>query len=149
MDGAWFARVRWRRRGAWLWPAFAALTVADGIIGHALPPTGETQTFVAAVLLGCGFNLIAVILLRRPLGALVRRARPDLPKLIARDYAGTAVVGVVSAALLVLLEQRGGCARRLVPLVHLGPDFVERLEAAEYVLFGNAASGRSRADPSG
>ncbi len=102
MDGAWFARARWRRRGAWLWPAFAALTVADGFIGHELPPSGETQTFIAAVLLGCALNLIGVILLRRPLGALVRRARPDLPKLIARDYAGTAVVGVVSAALLVV-----------------------------------------------
>jgi hypothetical protein len=100
MEGAWFARVRWRWRGAWLWPTFAALTVADGVIGHELPPIGDTQTFVAAVLLGCALNLIAVILLRRPLGALVRRARPDLPRDVAGDYAGTGVVVAVSLVLL-------------------------------------------------
>jgi hypothetical protein len=100
MEGAWFARVRWRWRGAWLWPTFAALTVADGFIGHALPPTGDTQTFVAAVLLGCALNLIGVILLRRPLGALLRRARSDLPREVAGDYAGTGVVLFVSIVLL-------------------------------------------------
>ncbi len=100
MDGALIARVRWRRRGAWLWPTFAGLTIADGLIGHALPPSGETQTFFAAMLLGSGLNLAAVVVLRAPVGALVRRARPDLPKLIARDYAGTAAVTAVTAALL-------------------------------------------------
>ena len=101
MEGAWLARVRWRWRGAWLWPTFAALTVADGVIGHELPPIGDTQTFVAAVLLGCALNLIGVILLRRPLGALLRRARGDLPRQVAGDYAGTGVVVMVSVVLLV------------------------------------------------
>jgi len=100
MEGAWFARVRWRRRGAWLWPTFAALTLADGVIGHQLPPTGDKQTFVAAALLGCAFNLIGVIVLRWPLGSLIRRVRRDLPRDIAKDYAGTAVVIMVSVALL-------------------------------------------------
>ncbi len=100
MEGAWFARVRWRRRGAWLWPTFAALTLADGIIGHELPPTGDKQTFVAAALLGCGLNLVGVILLRWPLGSLIRRARGDLPWEVAKDYAGTTVVMLVSVILL-------------------------------------------------
>ena len=100
MEGAWFARVRWRWRGAWLWPAFAALTVADGVIGHELPPIGDTQTFVAAALLGCALNLVGVILLRRPLGALLRRVRGDLPVQVAGDYAGTGVVMMVSVVLL-------------------------------------------------
>ena len=100
MEGAWFARVRWRWRGAWLWPMFAVLTVADGIIGHELPPIGDTQNFVAALLLGCALNLIGVILLRPPLGALLRRARSDLPREIAGDYAGTGVVVVISVVLL-------------------------------------------------
>jgi hypothetical protein len=52
------------------------------------------------VLLGCAFNLIGVILLRRPLGALLRRARPDLPREVAGDYAGTGVVIAVSLVLL-------------------------------------------------
>jgi hypothetical protein len=100
MEGAWFARVRWRWRGAWLWPTFAGLTLADGFIGHELPPSGDTQNFVAAALLGCALNLIGVILLRRPLGALVRRVRPDLPRVVAGDYAGTGVVVAVSVVLL-------------------------------------------------
>jgi hypothetical protein len=101
MEGAWFARVRWRWRGAWLWPTFAVLTLADGVIGHELPPFGDTQNFVAAALVGCALNLIGVILLRRPLGALVRRVRADLPREVAGDYAGTAVVIAISLVLLV------------------------------------------------
>jgi hypothetical protein len=100
MEGAWFARVRWRRRGAWLWPTFAALTLVDGVIGHELPPTGDKQTFVAAALLGCGLNLVGVILLRWPLGSLIRRVRGDLPWEVAKDYAGTTVVMLVSVILL-------------------------------------------------
>jgi hypothetical protein len=101
MDGAWLARTRWRRRGAWLWPSFAALTLADAVIGHQLPPAGDGQTLVAAGLLGCALNLIGVIVLSWPAGGLVRRVRPDLPAVVARDYGGTTVVLVVSIALLV------------------------------------------------
>ena len=100
MEGAWFARVRWRRRGAWLWPTFVALTLADGVIGSELPPSGDKQTFAAAALLGCGLNLIVVILLRWPVGSLIRRFRGDLPWDVAKDYAGTAVVTLVSVILL-------------------------------------------------
>jgi len=100
MDGAWLHRLRWRRRGAWLWPAFAALTVADAIIGHALPPMGDGETVVSAGLVALVVNLIAVILLSRPLGAVLRRKRGDLPSIVARDYAGTTIVGVVAAVLL-------------------------------------------------
>jgi hypothetical protein len=100
MDGAWVSRIRWRRRGAWLWPAFIALTVVDAVIGHLLPPVGEKQSVIAAALAGLVLNLIVVILLSRPLGVLIRRRRPDLPMLVARDYGGTTVVVLVSAALL-------------------------------------------------
>ncbi len=113
MDAAWVARARWRSRGAWLWPTFVGLTIADGIIGHALPPAGETQTLVAALILGCGLNLVTVVVLRAPVGALVRRVRPDLPKLIARDYAGMGMLGVVSAALLAI-----GLAHNSAVLAH-------------------------------
>lgn len=102
MDGAWLHRLRWRRRGAWLWPAFAALTIADAIVGHLLPPAGDGQTVVSAGLVALVLNLIAVILLSRPLGAAIRRARGDLPGIVARDYAGTTVVAVVAAGLLTM-----------------------------------------------
>jgi hypothetical protein len=100
MDGAWLARMRWRRRGAWLWPVLAIVTLADAVIGYALPPSGETQTPLAGALSGLVLNLIVVVLLSRPLGALLRRRRPDLPKVVARDYGGTVAVVAVAGALL-------------------------------------------------
>jgi hypothetical protein len=100
MGDGLLARVRWRRRGAWLWPAFIAATVADGLIGHLLPPAGESQRLVSALLIGLVLNLIAVILLSHPIGALMRRARGDLPMVVARDYGGTIVLFAVAGALL-------------------------------------------------
>lgn len=101
MDGVWLARMRWRRRGAWLWPTFMAMTLVDAVIGHLLPPAGQTQTLFAAALLGLLANLVAVVLLSRPLGVLLRKLRPDFPVVVARNYAGTAAILFVSAALLV------------------------------------------------
>jgi len=100
MEGAWLNRLRWRRRGAWMWPAFAALTIVDAFIGHALPVSGEGQRLLGAAIVAIVLNLMVVVLLSRPLGAIVRRVRGDLPTVVARDYAGTALVLIVSAVLL-------------------------------------------------
>ena len=106
MDGARLSdararlvRMRWRRAGAWLWPTFVVLIAADAVIGHELPPAGTTETLFAAGLLALVANLLAVLLLSRPLGGLLRRLRPDLPSVVARDYAGTLVVVAVTATL--------------------------------------------------
>jgi hypothetical protein len=100
MEGAWLVRMRWRYRGAWLWPTFIGATLVDGVIGHALPPAGDTQAVLAGVLAGLVLNLIAVLLFSRPLGALLRHFRGDLPVMVARNYAGTWAVLMVSVALL-------------------------------------------------
>jgi hypothetical protein len=100
MDGVWLARLRWRRRGAWLWPAFVAMTVVDGVIGHLLPLAGDRQSVVAGALAALVLNLIGVILLSRPLGIALRRARTDLPAMVARNYAGTGVVLAITVVLL-------------------------------------------------
>ena len=113
MDGASLARVRWRRRGAWMWPAFATLTIADAVIGHELPPAGDGQTIVAAALLGCALNLIGVVVLSWPVGVLIRRRRSDLPMVVARDYGGTLVLVAVTAGLLAV-----GLAHRATVLAH-------------------------------
>lgn len=34
----WPARMRWRLRGATMWPAFAVVTLIDGVLLHLLPP---------------------------------------------------------------------------------------------------------------
>jgi hypothetical protein len=109
MDGARLSqtrarlvRMRWRRAGAWLWPAFVALTLADAAIGNALPPTGSTETLAAAGLLGLILNLLGVLLLSRPIAWAIRRARSDLPPFVARDYGGTVVVLALTATLVTL-----------------------------------------------
>jgi hypothetical protein len=106
MDGARLShararlvRMRWRRAGAWLWPAFVAFTFADAAIGHLLPPAGTAESLAGAALLGLVVNLLAVLLLARPIGMLLRRVRPDLPAIVARDYGGTVVVLAVTAVI--------------------------------------------------
>jgi hypothetical protein len=79
-----------------MWPLFIAITLADAAIGHALPPAGESQSFVGALLVACVLNLIAVVLLTRPLSMAIRHFRPDLPMVVARDYAGRGVVLVIA-----------------------------------------------------
>ena len=92
--------MRWRRRGAWLWPLFGGAIVLDALIGHLLPPAGETQRIGSAALVGTFLSLIAIIVLSVPFGALVRRRRPDMPRLIARDYGGVAALATVTAGIL-------------------------------------------------
>jgi hypothetical protein len=100
MEVAWSRRMRWRRRGAWMWPAFVAAIAVDAVIGTELPPAGESEGVYAAALAGLVLNTLAVILLSRPLAGLLRRRRPDLPAVVARDYAGTAVIVAVALGLL-------------------------------------------------
>jgi hypothetical protein len=99
MDGNWLVRMRWRRRGAWLWPALAVATILDAAIGHALPPIGESQTVAGAAIVALVLNLLGVLLLSRPGGALLRTRRKDLPPVVARNYAGTFVVAAIAATI--------------------------------------------------
>lgn len=102
MESAWLARWRWRRRGAWLWPTFIGVTLLDGVIGHLLPPAGESQQLVGAALVGCFLNLFAVVALAWPVSLLLRRRRPDLPKVVARDYGGTIAIWAIAGGILAL-----------------------------------------------
>jgi hypothetical protein len=102
MQATSWSRLRWRMRGAWLWPSFALATVAGGVLLDRLPPGGDGEIGVVAGMLIAGFaNLAALILVGGVGGLLLRRRRPDLPREIARDYAGTAGVFLVCAVLLV------------------------------------------------
>jgi hypothetical protein len=104
---AW-RRMRWRMRGAWQWPTFFAVTLIDGAVLSALPFYADGPGgFIPGVLLAGFANLVAVAVLAPLCGRLLRRRRPDLPRLVASNYAGTTLV----AALLVLLVA-GGIAHR-------------------------------------
>src|SRR3954447_18223154 len=90
VDSVWWSRLRWRLRGAWMWPAFVGLTVFDGLLLHARPIAGDSMSVVEGLLLGCFFTLVAVAVVAPLIGALLRRRRrPDLPRIVAHDYAGT------------------------------------------------------------
>jgi hypothetical protein len=100
MERVWAARLRWRLRGAWLAPLLVVLTLVDGVLVHALPLAGDRTGLVGGLLLGAFLNFVAVVVVA-PVGAMaLRRVRGDLPRVVARDYAGAALVVLVSGALL-------------------------------------------------
>jgi len=108
-----FERLRWRLRGAWQWPTFVAATLLEMVLLHLLPVQGDATGWVAALLVAGCLNLIALVLLGAIGGTLVRRRRPDMPKVVADDYAGTVVLGIVAASLLVAgLLHRPAITRR-------------------------------------
>jgi hypothetical protein len=84
-------------RGAWLWPAFFGLTLLDGLVIWRLPPyDGAPPGLVGGILLAGFANLLLVALVAPLVGRRLRRVRQDLPKVIAIDYAGTALVGMLA-----------------------------------------------------
>lgn len=98
---AW-RRMRWRMRGAWQWPTFFAATLVDGAVLSRLPfyaagPGG----FFPGVLLAGFANLVLVAVAAPLTGRLVRRRRPDLPRLVASNYAGTALMALLAAAFVI------------------------------------------------
>jgi hypothetical protein len=96
----WPARLRWRLRGAWLWPAFAVLTLVDGALIATLPPyDGAPEDIVGATLVAGFLNLFAVAVAAPFGGWVVRHRRPDLPRMIATNYAGTALLAIICLAL--------------------------------------------------
>jgi hypothetical protein len=94
-------RLRWRLRGALLWPAFVVLTLGEMLLVHWLPVAGDDTSLLGALLLAGCLNVIAVALVGGLGGAALRRLRPDLPKVVADNYAGTAALGLVAAAFVV------------------------------------------------
>jgi hypothetical protein len=98
----WLTRLRWRLRGATMWPAFLLALVADTLLLRALPIAGDTPPdWPGAVLLAFFFNLVVVAAGAPLAGRLLRRHRA-LPKVVADDRAGTALIVAVAAGLLAI-----------------------------------------------
>ena len=102
MERVWSSRLRWRLRGAWLGPLLVVLVALDTLLIHVRPLAGDGRTHLfAALLLASFLNLVAVVALAPFLALALRRARPDLPAIVARDRAGVVLVLLVTAGLLV------------------------------------------------
>jgi hypothetical protein len=108
----WPARVRWRLRGAWMWPSFVAITLLDGILLHELPPVRTGIDLIPAVLLATFGNLVLIGALAPLLARRVWKRRPaaapDAPPKaqleVLTDRIGTgllvaSVFGVLAAGL--------------------------------------------------
>ena len=129
VEPLWRSRVRWRFKGALLWPAFWLLTLLDALLLGQLPIAGDGGTaFVPALLLAGFFNLVAVAIVAPLAGALLRRRRRDLPRVVAFDHAGTALLLCVTAGLLV-----GGLIHRGELRENEHDLLVQRAAALEYM----------------
>jgi hypothetical protein len=95
-----WTRLKWRLRGAWQWPAFGLLTAADVALLEFLPAYGDGPDLWGATLASTFYNLFAVAVGAPFVGMLLRLRRRDLPRMIARDYAGAALLVMVTTALL-------------------------------------------------
>jgi hypothetical protein len=108
----WPTRIRWRLRGAWMWPSFVILTFLDGLLLHRLPPVRTGVDLIPAMLLATFANLVLIGAvgpwLARRLWARRPAADPDSPAKaqleVLTDRIGTGlllagVLGVVSAGL--------------------------------------------------
>jgi hypothetical protein len=97
----WRSRLRWKLRGAMLWPAFGVAVAVDAIVLHVLPIAGDRGPGPAgALLLATFFNLVVVAVGAPVAGAWLRHRDPTLPRMIAEDRAGTLLVAGLAAVLL-------------------------------------------------
>jgi hypothetical protein len=99
----WGSRLRWRLKGAWLWPTFAVVTVADAIVLARLPFAGGRANLLGSFLAAGFLNLAIAAVVARAGGSLLRRRHPELPREIAIDRAGA----IALVALLAVLVAAG------------------------------------------
>jgi hypothetical protein len=99
MERVWLTRLRWRLRGALMWPLAGLLVVVDAIVIHELPFAGRGPDWFLSVLLA-GFFSLLVVAVAAPLGGRwLRRRRPDLPAVVAADRAGSVLLVVLALVL--------------------------------------------------
>src|SRR4051812_50151614 len=86
-------RLRWRLRGAMLWPAFMVAVVVEAVLLDRLPVSGDDGPGLFAAVLLAGFANLLLVAVAPPLaGRWLRRRRPGVPPGIATDRAGAGLV---------------------------------------------------------
>ena len=148
----WPTRMRWRLRGAWMWPSFIALTLLDGLLLHLLPPVREGIEIIPGILLATFGNLILIGAvgpwLARRLWKRREAAEPGAPPKaqleVLSDRIGTgllvaSVFGILAAGLaarpLIVVEtdqrERGAKALEDFVNVHGSAELRRNLEASD------------------
>jgi hypothetical protein len=102
----WRSRLRWRFRGAWQWPTFAALTVGDAAILHLLPPVGTgIDPFLALILASFGNLFLIGAVAPWIAGRLVDRDRRHdghgPPREVVLDRTATVLLALGAVGLVV------------------------------------------------
>jgi hypothetical protein len=109
----WTRRLRWRLRGALMWPAFAIFTIGDGLLLHYLPPnrTGVKlipgliiASFANLFLIGAVANWMSRRLVARERRVHAAERRDPLPAEVILDRTATilltlAAIGLFAAGL--------------------------------------------------
>lgn len=91
-----------------MWPAFGVTLLAGTALLHRLPFAGDGGLGLVPSFLLVGFVALAIVAAGAPAGGwLLRRRWPRLPKVVADDRAGTALLGLLVLGLLT-----GGLAHR-------------------------------------
>lgn len=102
-EALWQTRLRWRLRGAMLWPTFVVAVVAEAVLLDRLPVSGDDGPGLFAAVLLAGFANLVVVAVAAPLaGRWLRRRRPGMPPVIATDRAGAVLVAAGGALVVAL-----------------------------------------------
>jgi hypothetical protein len=102
-EALWQTRLRWRLRGAMLWPSFVIALVIEAVLLDRLPVSGDDGPGLFAAVLLAGFVNLCLVAVAAPLaGRWLRRRRPGMPAVIATDRAGTALLAAACAVVAVL-----------------------------------------------
>jgi hypothetical protein len=86
-------------RGAWLWPTFFVLTVADALLLHLLPPVRTGVDFPPALII-CSFANLFLVGAVAPWLAGRLAARESLPREVLLSRAGSALLAVGTVGVL-------------------------------------------------
>src|SRR3712207_3377343 len=124
----WARRLAWRLRGAWMWPAYALLTVLDAWILHELPPVSGGVDFVPGLIVSSFANLFLMGAVAPWLGrALARREPADGGNGVPRSVRAE-VYKDRSAAILICVATLGLVAAGLAarPLIVSETEDTER-----------------------
>jgi hypothetical protein len=102
-DALWQSRLRWRLRGAMLWPAFVAAVAIDAILLDRLPVSGDGGPGLFAAVLLAGFLNLGLVAVAAPLaGRWWRGRRPGMPAVIATDRAGSVLLAAACVLVAVV-----------------------------------------------